>query len=55
MKIDIELSEETEARIRKQAELNGQAVGDFALDLIERWLSREENKEAEWERRLQSK
>lgn len=45
MKIDIELSEETEATIRRQAELNGRDVGDYALELIERWLLREEEKE----------
>jgi hypothetical protein len=47
MKIDIELSEETGASIRRQAELNGTPVADHVLEVIEQLLLREEDKEAE--------
>lgn len=50
MKIDLELSEEAEARIRKQAEMRGQDVSGYALELIERWLVRQENNKSGSER-----
>lgn len=50
MKLDIELTEDTEARVRDQAEARGIPVSEYVLELIERWLSREKENEAFRER-----
>jgi len=54
MKMNIELSEEAESRIRSQAELQGQDVSDYVVELIERWLSRQEELEGRGESSLGS-
>lgn len=50
MKLDIELTEEAEERVRNQADAKGIPVSDYVVELIERWLSREEANEAFLER-----